>query len=124
MVDVPAWLVVIGAAVGYAIALGQNRIAKKSNEDTVDTAKRAETMATYRWAAELMASDSENERQVGITALNELAERADVTAADKRLINAVLDVPLAPVTTAWDDVGERGVTVEVIDPEFPGQEEQ
>ena len=124
MPDVPAWLVVLGAVLGYAISFGQNRIAKKANEDTVDTAKRAEIMVTFRWAAELMAADSEAQRQVGITALTQLAGHADVTGEDKRLIDAALDVPLAPVMTTWEDLQERAGSVEVVDvdPE-PAKEE-
>lgn len=122
MPDVPAWLVALGAVIGYAISVGQNRIARRANEDTVDTARRAEIMLTYRWAAELMASDSEAQRQVGITALTQLAEHADVTAEDKRLVDAALDVPLAPVSTAWDDTQEHGGSVEVIDPETPQEQ--
>ena len=68
MPDVPAWLVVLGAAVGYAIK-----------------------------------------------ALTELAERPDVTEDDRRLIKAALTVTLAPLETTWDDVHQRGGTVEVVD---------
>lgn len=102
MPDVPAWLVVLGAAIGYAISFGQNRIAKRANEDTVDTAKRSEDMVTLRWAAELMASDSETQRHLGIKALTELVDRPDVTDEDRRLVEAALR---APPCTARVDVG-------------------
>jgi hypothetical protein len=87
-------------------------------------ARRSAGLAGGDPGSELTATDSETERQVGITALNELTERSDVTAADKRLINAVLDVALAPVTTTWEDVRGNGASVEVVALEPPEQEEQ
>jgi hypothetical protein len=95
--DVPAWLIVAGGAIGYLIALLQYRAARQSNEDTVDTAKRREILDTYRWAAELAADASELKRQLGVNALEQLASYPELTAQDKQLIVAALDVALAPV---------------------------
>ena len=123
MPDVPAWLVVLGAVLGYAISFGQHRIAKQANEDTVDTARRAENMVTFRWAAELMASDSEAQRQLGTRALGKLVERPDVTDDDMRLIEAALQVPLAPLGSTWETVRRDRGEVDVVVPD-PEREEQ
>ena len=119
MPDVPAWLLVVGGAAGYAIAFLQYRLAKRASENTVATAARAEILDTYRWAAELAADESEARRQLGINALAELAERPDVTAEDKLLIEAALDVPLAPVQAAWENIERAGESPEpvVVDPD-------
>lgn len=122
MPEVPAWLVVIGAVIGYVLSFWRHRLAGRANKDTAaTTAARTEIMGTYRFAAGLAADRHEAKRQLGIQTLARLAERPDVTQQDKILVLAALDVPLAPASAAWKTAHEAGSGVDsvVVDAHAP-----
>ncbi len=56
----------------------------------------------------MAADEDESRRELGINALARLADRPDVTKADRLRIEAALEGPLASLEAAWNASADGG----------------